>query len=281
MPYDWLVVIVSVNALVTLSLWWALRRYPANFNVRPKKKLARALWDAEPIKPKHERPRPTQFPYPGHHRFFVDFAEFADVVNWWLADDVCSPWRLQELPETDVSRSVHGPVFGRTYAAFYNQIRLGTVCIDGGMTYVSASQTIQEANTLTPEDRFKPSSEVSTNIELKWVRLLGHAQVTEFLCAIAMHITDYRPGKDEHRTAQHSMHAALLQALWENQRPSEFGNPGEDWGELDVSFRGTPLWFLGRRDCEAYAAHKRTSSTGSDEGSQSFLKRMKARTSML
>jgi hypothetical protein len=39
-------------------------------------------------------------------RFFTDFAEFADVVNWWLADEnVGTRWRLQKLPDGDRSSS--------------------------------------------------------------------------------------------------------------------------------------------------------------------------------
>jgi hypothetical protein len=59
-------------------------------------------------------------------------------MNWYLADDpdYTSPWRLQELPHTDVSRAGDdGPTPGRAYSVFHNQMEVGKLEIHGGVFY--------------------------------------------------------------------------------------------------------------------------------------------------
>jgi hypothetical protein len=51
-------------------------------------------------------------------QFFSDFEDFANVVNWWLADpDVHpdNPWRLQELPKSELLKlgDPEYPTYGR------------------------------------------------------------------------------------------------------------------------------------------------------------------------
>jgi hypothetical protein len=92
-----------------------------------KKKFAKQLWHSQPIEPKHHRPKVIGDKYPGlandwHQRFFPDFAEFAEIVNYDLAAEYNqSRWRLQELPTTELKLnrfSDSGPDFGRRYALF-------------------------------------------------------------------------------------------------------------------------------------------------------------------
>ena len=98
-----------------------------------KKKFRKQLYDTKPITPKHQPPKTIGGEFASlvreqHRAFFADFADFANVVNWWLADEhVGSRWRLQELPETELRLHGvfdYGPTFGRSYAVFYNQARL-------------------------------------------------------------------------------------------------------------------------------------------------------------
>ena len=72
-------------------------------------------------------------------KVFYEFDDFADVMNWYLADDVInSRWRLQDLPDTDVSRAGDdGPTPGRAYAVFHNQLEVGKLEIHGGVFYGS------------------------------------------------------------------------------------------------------------------------------------------------
>jgi hypothetical protein len=73
-----------VNALATLVLW--SERRPEKI----KKKFREQLYDTKPITPKHEPPQTIGGKFEslvrkGHRVFFADFADFANVVNWWLA----------------------------------------------------------------------------------------------------------------------------------------------------------------------------------------------------
>jgi hypothetical protein len=71
----------------------------------------------------------------GKAQFFYEFDDFADVMNWYLADGIiASPFRLQELPDNDVGTAETGPMVGRVYAVFYNQIQLGRLEIHGDLT---------------------------------------------------------------------------------------------------------------------------------------------------
>src|SRR5215510_11942735 len=102
MSFDFLTVVVIVNALATLVLW--LERRPEKI----KKKFRKQLYDTRPITPKHRPPKAIGGQFESlvskeDRVFFADFADFANVVNWWLAGEyVQSRWRLQELPETEL-----------------------------------------------------------------------------------------------------------------------------------------------------------------------------------
>lgn len=135
-------IIVLLNVVATIELWRKAARRPEKL----KKKFAKRLFDTKPITPKHQPPPPLKEGYAvgkEELQFFSDFAEFANVVNWWLADDHPDGqrfWRLQELPEVDLSlhgNFADGPVYGRSYAIFYNQVRVGALKIRSGFDYTS------------------------------------------------------------------------------------------------------------------------------------------------
>jgi hypothetical protein len=132
MSYDFLTTIVVINAIVTISLWRQLASKTTN---RPKLKkwAATALWDSAPIVPRHDPPKAAGGKYPAlvndvDRLFFADFKDFADVVNWWLAEKFTkSRFRLQDLPDGDLSLNVDfssGPTLGRSFAIYYNQTRV-------------------------------------------------------------------------------------------------------------------------------------------------------------
>ena len=123
MTYEVLFIIVIINAVVTLFL---VRKVEGS-NQRPKlnKKAATALWRSDPIIPKHEPPKAAGGDFPSlvgddDRLFFADFKDFADVMNWWLADKyVASRFRLQDLPDGDLKLNVDfddGAVLGRAFA---------------------------------------------------------------------------------------------------------------------------------------------------------------------
>jgi hypothetical protein len=95
---------------------------------------------------------------------------FADVVNWWFADEhVGTDWRLQELPDTELRQNVSDmPQFGRGYDVFYNQVRIGTLEVSPGADYGSENP------------------DVRTSIQLEWMRLLHVYTIREFLSSVGI-----------------------------------------------------------------------------------------------
>src|SRR5262249_43822760 len=139
-----------------------------------------------------------------------DFADFANVVNWRLADeDVRSPWRLQELPETELRLHGvfdYGPTFGRSYAVFYNQVRLGALEVEPGFRYRAH------------DPRAIPY------IHLDYVRLLSFETIRDFFAAIAEHACyDSRDGK-EYFEAQQAINRAMTGALWRSNEVDVHNN---------------------------------------------------------
>jgi hypothetical protein len=243
MTYEVLIIILVINAVATLSLW---RKVASKSNRGPKlnKKAATALWRSDPIIPKHDPPKTAGGEYSStarniDRRFFADFKDFADVVNWWLADEFrASRFRLQDLPTGDLSLNVdhsHGPVLGRSFAIYYNQTRVGRL-------------EITCANMYTTEN-----PEVYTNTEIDSARFFGFEELTEFLGDIALHVTS--GNSDERRDTQLSIQSALTRTLWDNYRISQYDNPDfEQWGELIVSFHGMAPFYIDRRDAPARRA---------------------------
>jgi hypothetical protein len=236
MNYDLLTIVVVVTALATFAL---LRNTSRPKFKQLKKKFRKTLWESKPIEPKHNKPKsaPSE---KWEAKFFYEFDDFADVMNWYLADINSSRWRLQDLPDTDVGTAETGPMFGRTYAVFYNQVQLGELEIHGGVFYGKEERT------------------VNTRLTLDWVRLLGYDAVIEFLSSLATHVVDPNPQSSEYTAARSAINAAMLKVLWDNYRISRFDFSGDtNWGELELYFYGTPTWYLRRRDCEAFAELKR------------------------
>jgi len=233
MTYEVLIVIVVINAFATLSLW---RKVASKSSRDPKlnKKAATALWRSDPVIPKHNPPKAAGVEADGIDRqFFADFKDFADVVNWWLADEFsASRFRLQDLPTGDLSLNVdfsHGPVLGRSFAIYYNQTKVGKLEIQSGNGYTTESP------------------EVYTSIEIDWARFLGFEELTRLLGDVALHVTS--KDSDEHRNAQQSIQSALTRPLWDNYRILPYDDPDfEEWGELAVRFHGAASFFIDRRD---------------------------------
>jgi hypothetical protein len=167
--------------------------------------------------------------------FFSDFAEFADVVNWWLADEhVGSRWRLQELPDDDLRLNVpnDGPTVGRCYDIFHNQARLGRLEIRPGYEY----------NAATPK--------VLAEIELECVRLLSFDNIAGVLGDIAMHVCKKHPEDGEYFDANQAIVGVLTKALWESQTITEYRDlDAPDWGELELHLQGNASdWYFSRRE---------------------------------
>jgi hypothetical protein len=238
MSFNFLAIVVLLNVMATIALWRAAARRPE----KVKRKFTAALLRGEPITPQHQPPqaigeRFSSLVSTEDQQFFEDFADFADVVNWWLADaHDGSPWRLQELPDTVLRLQFsEDPTFGRRYSIFHNQVRLGTLEVSPGYKYSTE----------------KPN--MHTEIELEYVRLLHYDDIGEFLSAIAVHVCDTTEDRVQWRMA---IESATTRALWQMQHISEFGMDDEDYGELRLQFNDSADWYFRRRSASAFATHR-------------------------
>jgi hypothetical protein len=227
-----LTIVVFLNAIGTINLWQTAARRPEKL----KKKFRNRLWRSEPIVPKHQPPPPLNEKAYGVHKetlqFFNDFEDFANVVNSWLADpDIYpnnNPWRLQELPKSELLKlGAGGPTYGRTYAVFHNQVRLGEIEI-------------------TPHWKYSTDDpRVTVHIELDWVRLLAAGRLRGFLICIAEYVTEYHL---EYLKINQQIDLALIGVLWETQEISQYGfenDPG--YGNIEVELSGLATFYLRRR----------------------------------
>jgi hypothetical protein len=125
-----------------LIAWSAAKSaYPPRLSVNADIPDRRLLWKGKPITPKHEPPPPLKkglFVREAELQFFSDFEDFAEVVNSWLASPYAyahsnSWWRVQELPRSELLYlGGPDPTYGRTYAVFHNQVRIGEMEIKPG-----------------------------------------------------------------------------------------------------------------------------------------------------
>ena len=150
----------------------------------------------------------------------MDFQEFADVANWWLTT-LESRFRLQELPDDHLRLNVADdqPMFGRSFAIYYNQSLVGRLEIRSGFPEYTAQ-----------------IPQVSTCVQLDWSRFLGYRTITEFLDAIASHVTNPSPKSDEYVSARQGVQAALTEMLWDKYGIREFdrvfaNEQDMDWGD--------------------------------------------------
>jgi hypothetical protein len=228
--FELLSIIVALNVVATIALWRQAVRHPEQL----KKKFLNQLWRGKPITPKHQPPaplKPDAWGVGAHDlRFFTDFKDFANVVNWWFADEDLgrrAPWRLQELPDPELTLGdvEGGPRYGRRYAVFHNQVRVGIL-------------ELEAAN----RDYSTQNPRVATHIELEWARLLAFGVIRDFFEVIALHTCDLCPLSPEYFDAHLRIDRAMMHLLWQTQEVPDPGGgfvalaPGH--GEIEVQFNG-------------------------------------------
>jgi hypothetical protein len=169
-------------------------------------------------------------------QFFSDFTDFANVVNWWLADPhVGGPWRLEELPKVDLrlhGNFDYGPVYGRSYVIFHNQQRVGTLEISAGLQYSVESP------------------QVITHVKLDFVRVFSFDTIRTFLTDIALHTCDFSPVTKEYVQAQQAIDRAMTEVLWHISQVSRFGVDFDDRRHGHVVRRAQRLRSLPKRHLE-------------------------------
>jgi hypothetical protein len=223
---------VLLNAGATITLWQRAARRPEKL----KKKFRNRLWNSKPITPKHEPPPPLKADTYGvgkeELQFFGDFEDFAEVVNSWLASPYAyahsNSWRLQELPRSELLYlGGPDPTYGRTYAVFHNQIRIGEIEIKPDRNYSTESPRVR------------------AHVELDWVRLLHFGTIRSFLIDIGLHISEYHPGTLEWLQTNQEIDSAMIGVLWKTQEISQFGMDDEpSHGEIEVEFGGLASYYL-------------------------------------
>jgi hypothetical protein len=221
--------IVFVNLALTIELW----RRTARPGEKIKKKFRDRLWLGKPITPKHESPPPLKTGMIRKpEQFNRDFEDFANVINWHLVD--YSPWRVQELPTLELSKlAAAHPAYGRHYAVFHNQARVGEIEVEPHSLY----------STEAPR--------VTIHIELNWLRLLEFETIREFLTHVALntfdyntHFQDYQRGTFEYFKMNQKIDLALIDVLWKTQRISRFGFEESEYGRIGVKLDGLASDYL-------------------------------------
>lgn len=219
--------ILFITVCATIVLWRTAVRKPS----KPKGSFIKSLLHSAPIDPQHQSPlrlADIEWMVTDEDRhFFEDFKEFARVVNLWLADSA-SPWRLQELADTELTLGVSdSPEYGRRYEIFYNQVDVGTIEVS------SYFYSAEEPN-------------VRTRIYLEHTEFLRFDKVTEFLKNIAIHVTDKRT--NEYSQACHDITEAVTRVLWEALRDSEHDlDYRVSLGDLELQIEGQASWYLKRK----------------------------------
>ena len=240
MSHEVLVVIAVINAVATIFLWRQMGT-KASRPLRLNKKAEDAVWRSEPIVPRHDPPKLVGGGFPlandVDRAFFEDFKEFADVVNWSLADRFTpSPFRLQELPGGTVSipyvpDGSMDPIPGRCFALFHNQTCVGRLEIMPSYNYTTETPLL------------------NTYVRIDRARLLGFRILTDFLWTIADHVSDGGHTGNRRSVIWETIQYAMTEAMWSKYTIdySPFMDEDLDFGELNVSFDGSAAFFIERR----------------------------------
>jgi hypothetical protein len=231
MTFDFLVIIVIVNLMITITLWRTAARKPAKL----KNKFVTELLRGKPIEPTHQPPKDVgAMARDQDWQFFNDFKDFADVVNWWFSDaHVGTNWRLQELADTDLKHDFSDMArYGRRYDVFHNHVRVGTLEVSPGLHYSAERPNIR------------------TSIQLEWVRLLSAHTIRSFLSGMALHVCDPDPLATERIQASAAIEASLTTALWETQKIWEVDL--DDYGSLELELNGLAVWYFKRGQAPAF-----------------------------
>jgi hypothetical protein len=257
MSFDVVFYIVVINAFVTFGLVRWLRGIDltkVNRPARLPKEAAKMLWRSDPIVPKHDPPNVDVRKFTGifaraRQEFFVDFKEFADVFNRWLAEkNVESRFRLEDLPSDDVGLIVRydGPTPGRCFQLYYNQYPVGRLEIH-------------------PFDYTTATPDVWTDVEINRARYLSYDELTRFLGGIAFFVTDLDPKSDNHIASRRAIDTALIETLWANYENNRGRRDlpdfqDEDLGRLVVRFQGRAEWYISHARKQGQAAPPRSLS---------------------
>lgn len=212
----WLVVLVILNLLFTSYLWQQTRR-------GPKRKFRQALESGEPITPKRARPADIGKRWgvsDGDLQFFEDFDLFGDALNNVLEDE---PWRVQELPNAEISGLHDTPLYGRRYEVFYNQHKLGILQVYAGASYSASKPTVR------------------TEIELMFARLIPFDSISGFVSFVAMFTAS--SSREEMEKATLGAQRAAIDRLWQIEYDPDLDDRSSG-GSIEIQFDGSAENYL-------------------------------------
>jgi hypothetical protein len=222
-----------ILAALLLLVW---SRVPKR--ARPRKKFLKELHATKPIIPKHARPTNprTGWCTDRDRLFFDEFADFGDVVNWWLSDEhTRRPWRLQERVDTEARHGFSDmPTLARRYDVFHNQALMGQLEVSASFPY--------EPN----------ARKVHVSVKLMFCRLLSLEDVEGFLHDIELHVSDMGHHSIGSLEAQLAIQRALLKVVWKHQEISRWNDMPEGLGDLELDLFGPASWYFERRDAPAH-----------------------------
>jgi hypothetical protein len=109
---------------------------------------------------------------------------------------------LQELPTWELpARFIQKPrAYGRRYAVFHRQVRVGEIELEPDWTYTTQNPR------------------VTVRIELNWVRLLWFETIRNFLLYTAINTFEYEEGTLEFLKMDHKIDLAMMEVLWKSQK---------------------------------------------------------------
>lgn len=226
---DWQLAIIPM-IIVLLVLSYQVHQLRQTGRPRLRTKASKALFAAEPIAVRHDRPRsltPDGKPCWGAEEYdfqcFKALAFFPECINsvYVTASQV---FRLQELSDTSISGG-DSPEYGRRYAVFYNKFRVGKL-------------------ELTAEDSVDESVSVRILIDRVAAPLLPYYHVHDFLetvaslvCSKAKRSKYVSNNESEYDAASSRIRDALLAVLWDMQNQNDW------YPDLEVRFSGTADYY--------------------------------------
>ena len=224
-----ILIVVTIIFFVVLNLSLTWRLLSLRVVAQPNKpKHFSALMFGDPIEPTTITDEKFSLKTTDKERsFYSDFADFSAIINtmsWGQFKR--NPWRLQELPDTELNPTSFDRSFKRHYDIFYNRARVGKIEISPSDSYSAE----------------KPY--VYTDINLQFVRLISFDAVERFLTEIAYLVTD----KGDYATSRDVITVAETESLWKTQELFYSGDHADNLGELELSFDGAAFRYFSRRD---------------------------------
>lgn len=246
MSYEVLVGIVVVNLAVTLWLW-AMLEYKASVkaDTPPRtvlsRKIAKEFWYSKPIYFASEPPDATETiknltsgARPNLREFFQDFEQFVRVLNHELAEYENFPFRLKDLPDTEVG--VREPA--RRFQIFYNHTVVGELDIE-------------------PSYYDRLNHQANVRIRINRTRWIGYNHLVEFIELVSTSVTgptlavcneSLDKARKKVNEIRREIKLEMLKTLWSNYTYDRRHFEPDYFGTIEVRLSGSAYFYIEARD---------------------------------